>query len=71
MAYQETLVQRDQHRIYVRDHPGAELAIILMHGFPDQRCGASTGSGSSCQSPAPAACVRTPAARFCHRAHLV
>src|SRR5215468_6296977 len=35
MAYQETLVQRDQHRIYVRDHPGAEPAIILMHGFPD------------------------------------
>jgi Predicted hydrolases or acyltransferases (alpha/beta hydrolase superfamily) len=28
-------VQRDQHRIYVRDHPGAEPAIILMHGFPD------------------------------------
>src|SRR5262245_21751326 len=22
MAYQETFVQRDQHRIYVRDHPG-------------------------------------------------
>jgi hypothetical protein len=36
MAYQETLVQRDQHRIYVRDHPGAEPAIILMHG-PGQR----------------------------------
>ena len=35
MAYQETFVQRDQHRIYVRDHPGAEAAIILMHGFPD------------------------------------
>jgi pimeloyl-ACP methyl ester carboxylesterase len=35
MAYQETFVQRDQHRIYVRDHPGAEPAIILMHGFPD------------------------------------
>src|SRR6266550_3402196 len=32
MAYQETFVQRDQHRIYVRDHPGAEPAIILMHG---------------------------------------
>src|SRR6266704_1754172 len=35
MAYQETFVQRDQHRIYVRDHPGAEPVIILMHGFPD------------------------------------
>jgi haloalkane dehalogenase len=35
MAYQETFVQRDQHRIYVRDHPGSEPAIILMHGFPD------------------------------------
>ena len=35
MAYQETFIQRDQHRIYVRDHPGAEPAIILMHGFPD------------------------------------
>src|ERR671934_1828803 len=35
MAYQETFVQRGEHRIYVRDHPGAEPAIILMHGFPD------------------------------------
>src|SRR6516165_914251 len=35
MVYQETFVQRDQHRIYVRDHPGAEPAIILMHGLPD------------------------------------
>ena len=35
MASRETFVQRDQHRIYVRDHPGAEPAIILMHGFPD------------------------------------
>ncbi len=35
MAYQETFVQREQHRIYVRDHSGAEPAIILMHGFPD------------------------------------
>ena len=35
MDYQETFVQRDQHRIYVRDHPGAEPAIVLMHGFPD------------------------------------
>jgi pimeloyl-ACP methyl ester carboxylesterase len=35
MVYQETFVQRDQHRIFVRDHPGAEPPIILMHGFPD------------------------------------
>jgi hypothetical protein len=35
MVYQETFVQRDHHRIYVRDHPGAEPTIILMHGFPD------------------------------------
>ena len=35
MVYQETVVRRDQHRIHVRDHPGAGPAIILMHGFPD------------------------------------
>src|SRR5262245_32481838 len=35
MVYQETFVHTDQHRIYVRDHPGAEPAIILMHGLPD------------------------------------
>jgi pimeloyl-ACP methyl ester carboxylesterase len=35
MAYREPFVQRDQHRIYVRDHPGAEPPIILMHGSPD------------------------------------
>src|SRR5262245_24207540 len=35
MTYQEPLVRRGQHRIYVRDHPGADLPIILMHGFPD------------------------------------
>jgi hypothetical protein len=35
MAYRETFVLRGQHRIYVRDHPGAEPPIILMHGFPD------------------------------------
>ena len=35
MAYQEAFVQRDQYRIYVRDHPGAEPAVILMHGFPE------------------------------------
>jgi len=35
MDYQEKFVQRDQHRIYVRDYPGAEPTIILMHGLPD------------------------------------
>jgi len=35
MVYQETFVRREQHRIYVRDHPGADPPIILMHGFPD------------------------------------
>jgi pimeloyl-ACP methyl ester carboxylesterase len=35
MVYRETFVQRNGHRIYVRDHPGAEPPIILMHGFPD------------------------------------
>jgi pimeloyl-ACP methyl ester carboxylesterase len=35
MVYQETFVQRDQHRIYARDYPGAEPTIVLMHGFPD------------------------------------
>ena len=34
-VYQETFVQRNQHRIYVREYPGAEPTIILMHGFPD------------------------------------
>ena len=35
MVYQETFVARNQHRIYVREYPGEEPAIILMHGFPD------------------------------------
>ena len=35
MVYQETFVRRDQHRIYVREYPGEEPTIILMHGFPD------------------------------------
>ena len=34
-ACQETFVQRNQHRIYVREYPGAEPTIVLMHGFPD------------------------------------
>src|SRR5215472_12543594 len=35
MDYQERFVQRNEHRIYARDHPGAEPPIILLHGFPD------------------------------------
>jgi len=35
MVYKEIFVQRNQHRIYVREYPGVEPAIILMHGFPD------------------------------------
>src|SRR5262249_50943859 len=35
MAYQETVVRRDQHLIHVRDYAGAGPPIILMHGFPD------------------------------------
>jgi haloalkane dehalogenase len=31
----EAFVQRDQYHIYVRGYAGAEPAIILMHGFPD------------------------------------
>ena len=35
MVYQEIFVRRNQHRIYVREYPGEEPTIILMHGFPD------------------------------------
>src|SRR5262245_5509219 len=35
MDYHETFAQRGQHKLYVRDHPGAEPAIVPMHGFPD------------------------------------
>jgi haloalkane dehalogenase len=31
----EIVVPRDRHRLYVRDYPGEEPPIILMHGFPD------------------------------------
>ena len=34
MAYQERSVQRNEHRMYVRDHPGAEPSIILMQASP-------------------------------------
>jgi len=35
MAYRERSVRRDQHQIHVREYPGTEPTIILMHGFPD------------------------------------
>src|SRR5262245_25224687 len=35
MNYKEAWVDRDGHRIYARDYPGREPAIILLHGFPD------------------------------------
>jgi pimeloyl-ACP methyl ester carboxylesterase len=35
MGYREFFVSRNEHRIYVRDHPGEGPAIVLMHGFPD------------------------------------
>jgi haloalkane dehalogenase len=34
-GYREHLVPRGEHRIYARDHPGEEPAVVLMHGFPD------------------------------------
>jgi haloalkane dehalogenase len=35
MGYRESFVRRDQYRIHVREYPGQEPTIILMHGFPD------------------------------------
>lgn len=35
MNFIEHFVQRDHHRIYVREYVGEEPSIILMHGFPD------------------------------------
>src|SRR5262245_20172399 len=35
MTHQDSYVQRGSHRIRVRDHPGAEPSIVLLHGFPD------------------------------------
>lgn len=35
MNYREPFVQRDNHRIYVREYSGEGPAIVLMHGFPD------------------------------------
>jgi haloalkane dehalogenase len=35
MNFIDHIVPRGQHRIYAREYSGAEPAIILMHGFPD------------------------------------
>jgi haloalkane dehalogenase len=35
MEYREHTVLRGPYRIYARDYPGEEPAIVLMHGFPD------------------------------------
>ena len=35
MNYDEPIVRRDDHRLYVRDYGGKEPAIVLMHGIPD------------------------------------
>ncbi|MGH3477336.1 MAG: alpha/beta fold hydrolase [Nocardioidaceae bacterium] len=35
MTYEEAWIGRNRHRIYARDYPGREPAIVLMHGFPD------------------------------------
>jgi len=35
MHYKEAWVDRNTHRIYVRDYPGQEPALVLLHGFPD------------------------------------
>ena len=35
MHFVEPVVHRGQHRIYVKEYPGEEPSIVLMHGFPD------------------------------------
>jgi haloalkane dehalogenase len=35
MEYREHMVPRGRYRIYAKDYPGEEPAIVLMHGFPD------------------------------------
>jgi alpha-beta hydrolase superfamily lysophospholipase len=35
MSYREAWIDRNSHRIYARDYPGQEPAIVLLHGFPD------------------------------------
>ena len=33
--YREHRIPRGPHHLYARDYPGAEPAIVLLHGFPD------------------------------------
>jgi haloalkane dehalogenase len=35
LSYTEHFVERGPFRIYAREYPGEEPAIVLMHGFPD------------------------------------
>jgi haloalkane dehalogenase len=35
MDHKEAWVDRNSHRIYAREYPGQEPAIVLMHGLPD------------------------------------
>ena len=35
MNCKESWVDRDGHRMYTREYPGQEPAILLLHGFPD------------------------------------
>jgi haloalkane dehalogenase len=35
MTYREVWVDRNGHRIYAREYPGQDPAIVLLHGFPD------------------------------------
>ena len=35
MNFVEPVVHRGKHRIYVKEYPGEEPSIVLMHGFPD------------------------------------
>jgi haloalkane dehalogenase len=35
MNYKESWVKRNGHRVYAREYPGQEPAIVLLHGFPD------------------------------------
>ncbi len=35
MGYEDKYVQMDHYRIHVREFPGEEPVIVLMHGFPD------------------------------------
>jgi hypothetical protein len=51
MNFREHWVQRGQHRIYAREYAGADPAIILMHGFPDNFT-SMIGSCLFCRLPA-------------------